>query len=506
MGMNQMPKSELSTSERDRAAEGPSSPGDPHDRDIAPSPQRRRLALHWQILIGLVGGAIAGGLIGMAGGGEIVTTYVRPVGTLFIRLITMIAAPLVLASLVVGASSITEPSKFGRIGGKTVAAFLCTTAAAITIGLVVANLLQPGAGLPADVSARLLASYQEQADARIGGAESLSVIDQLLALVPTNPFAALADGNMLQIVFFALLVGLALTLVPAERAAPVIRVFEGFTDVLIKIVELVMLMAPYGVFALIAAVTAEFGFSILGTLGWYTLAVLIGLVLHFFGVYGALVGIVARGRMPLRRFYRTLASVHLLAFSSSSSAATLPLNMATVRDRLGVSRRVTSFVLPLGATINMDGTALYQGVAAVFIAQVYGIPLDFADQAAIVLTATLASIGTAAVPGAGLVMLVIVLETVGVPVEGIALIFGVDRLLDMCRTVVNVTGDAAVAVTVAATEGELGIVEGEVPATATEEAPEAAVDLNADRLETDGDPSRSSAEGVTHETQEAQRV
>lgn len=427
-------------------------------------PRRRRLELHWQILIGLVAGAVAGGVIGMFGGGEYVTGYVRPVGTLFIRLITMIAAPLVLASLVVGASSITEPTKFGRIGGKTVAAFLCTTAAAITIGLIVANVLRPGAGVPADVSARLLTSYREQAGARISGAESLSVIDQLLAIVPTNPFAALAGGNMLQIVFFALLVGLALTLVPAERAAPVIRVFEGFTDVLIKIVELIMRMAPYGVFALIAAVTAEFGFGILGTLGWYTLAVVIGLLVHLFGVYGPLVRLAARGRIPLRRFYRSLANVHLLAFSSSSSAATLPLNMATVRERLGVSKRITSFVLPLGATINMDGTALYQGVAAVFIAQVYGIPLDFGDQVAVVLTATLASIGTAAVPGAGLVMLVIVLETIGVPVDGIALIFGVDRLLDMCRTVVNVTGDAAVAVAVAATEGELVTV-GDAPSS-----------------------------------------
>ncbi len=225
-----------------------------------------------------------------------------------------------------------------------------------------------------------------------------------------------------------------------------------------------MRLAPYGVFALIATVTADFGFSILRTLVWYTAAVATGFVLHLFGVYGTLLRLMARGRMPLRRFYRTLASVHLLAFSSSSSAATLPLNMEVVRDRLRVSERVTAFVLPLGATVNMDGTALYQGVAAVFIAQVYGIPLDLADQAAIVLTATLASVGTAAVPGAGMVMLVIVLETVGVPVEGIALIFGIDRLLDMCRTVVNVTGDAAVAVIVAATEGELETMPDEQPA------------------------------------------
>ncbi len=424
------------------------------------APARRfRLALHWQILLGLVAGAVAGSLVNAlsgAGGAAFVTAYVKPVGTLFIRLITMIAAPLVLASLVVGAASISDPRKLGRIGGKTLVLYLATTALAITIGLVLANLLRPGAGVPDDVSARLLEGYQEQAAARIERAEDLSVVDQLLALVPTNPFEALATGNMLQIVVFALIVGVALTLIPVAKAEPVIRVFDGFTDVLIKIVELVMRGAPYGVFALIAAVTAEFGFGILGALGWYALAVVLGLALHLFGVYGSMLGLLARGKMSPGRFFRAMASVQLLAFSSSSSAATLPLNMETVRDRLGVSDRVTSFVLPLGATVNMDGTALYQGVAAVFIAQVYGLSLSLADQAAIVLTATLASIGTAAVPGAGIVMLVIVLKAVGVPVEGIALIFGIDRLLDMCRTVVNVTGDATVAVVVAASEHELG--------------------------------------------------
>ena len=421
-------------------------------------PRRARLGLHWQILLGLVAGAIVGGLAGALGGPSVaaqVTVWMRPVGSVFIRLITMIAAPLVLASLIVGASSITEPRKLGRIGGKTVTLYLATTAAAITIGVTLAGLLRPGAGLPEAVQSRLLTRYSEQAAARIGRAEALSFVDQLVALVPTNPFEALATGNMLQIVVFALIVGIALTLIPAAKAEPVVRFFDGFTDVLIKIVELVMRLAPYGVFALIAAVIAEFGFGIIGTLGWYALVVVLGLGLHLFGVYGLLLRMLARGRMPLKRFYRAMTSVHLLAFSSSSSAATLPLNMETARDRLGVSERVTSFVLPLGATINMDGTALYQGVAAVFIAQVYGLSLSVADQAAIVMTATLASIGTAAVPGAGLIMLVIVLEAVGVPVEGIALIFGIDRLLDMCRTVVNVTGDAMVAVVVAASEGEL---------------------------------------------------
>ncbi len=417
----------------------------------------RRLALHWQILLGLVLGAVFGSAVNLIGGEAWiagVAAYVRPVGTLFIRLITMIAAPLVLASLIVGASSISDPRKLGRIGGKTLGLYLVTTAIAITIGLVLANLLQPGAGVPEDVSAQLLAQFEAQASTRIERAVEVSFIDQIIAIVPTNPFESMATGNMLQIVFFALAVGVALTMIPAAQAAPVIGFFSGFTDVLIKIVEGVMRLAPIGVFALIAGVTAEFGFGILGTLGWYALAVVLGLALHGFGVYGVLLRLGARA-MPLRRFYKTMASVQVLGFSSSSSAATLPLNMETVRDRLGVSERVTSFVLPLGATVNMDGTALYQGVAAVFIAQVYGLPLTLADQATIVLTATLASIGTAAVPGAGIVMLVIVLGSVGVPVEGIALIMGIDRILDMCRTVVNVTGDAAVAVVVAASEDEL---------------------------------------------------
>jgi Na+/H+-dicarboxylate symporter len=239
----------------------------------------------------------------------------------------------------------------------------------------------------------------------------------------------------------------------------VVRFFDGLTDTLIQIVSMVMWTAPLGVFALIAVVTAEFGLSVMGALGAYVAVVLFGLALHMAAVYGPMVQWLTPKGMSAWRFFRAMAPVHLLAFSSSSSAATLPLNMRTVQDKLGVSERVTSFVLPLGATVNMDGTALYQGVAAAFIAQVYGLPLSFEDHLTIVLTATLASIGTAAVPGAGIIMLVIVLETVGVPTEGVALIFGVDRFLDMCRTVVNITGDAAVAVTVAASEGELAIPE-----------------------------------------------
>ena len=424
-------------------------------------PERKRFAvpLHTQILLGLVLGAACGGLVNLAGDAvwiARVSDYVRPLGSLFIRLITMIAAPLVLSSLIVGASSISEPSKLGRIGLKTVALYLSTTALAITIGLALAALLKPGAGLPQETSADLLARYQNQTITPLERAENLSPMDRLLSLVPANPFEALATGNMLQIVFFALLAGIALTLIPREKAEPVIRFFDGFTDVLIKIVDLVMRLAPLGVFALVMAVTAEFGFAILGALGWNAGVVILGLLLHLFGVYGLILRTLVGRRMPLMRFYRAMSPVHLVAFSSSSSAATLPINMETAQ-RLGVSERVTAFVLPLGATVNMDGTALYQGVAAAFIAQVYGLPLTLMDQVEIVLMATLASIGTAAVPGAGIVMLVMVLKAIGVPVDGIALIVGIDRLLDMCRTVVNVTGDAVVAVVVAASEGELTI-------------------------------------------------
>lgn len=420
----------------------------------------KRLALHTKILIGLAAGVSVGAALNLLAPESVVgaaTVVLRPVGAIFIRLITMIAAPLVLASLIVGASSIAEPSKLGRIGLKTLALYLATTAAAITIGLILATVLRPGAGLPPEVSANLLERYQQQAQARVENAGGFSLSDQILALVPANPFEALATGNMLQIVFFALIFGVALSLIPSAKSEPVIRFFDGFTETLIKIVDLVMLLAPYGVFALIAVVIADFGFGVVGALGWYVLVVLLGLVLHVAGVYAPLVQLLTRGRMTARRFFRGMADVQLLAFSTSSSAATLPLNMETARLRLGVSDRITSFVLPLGATVNMDGTALYQGVAAAFIAQIYGVPLNFASHLTIVLTATLASIGTAAIPGAGIVMLVIVLNSVGIPAEGIALIFGVDRILDMCRTVVNVTGDAAVAVVVASSENELSV-------------------------------------------------
>jgi Na+/H+-dicarboxylate symporter len=275
----------------------------------------------------------------------------------------------------------------------------------------------------------------------------------VIGIVATNPFDALARGDMLQIVFFSLMVGVSLTAVAREKATHVISFFDGFSDLMIRMVDMIMMMAPYGVFALIAATVAEFGFDIVGTLAWYAATVVVGLLIHQFIVLGTIVRVLG-GLNPLT-FFKGIRQVMLVAFSSSSSAATLPLNMESCEKNLGVPKQITSFVLPLGATVNMDGTSMYQAIASVFIAQVYGIDLSLTAQLTIVFMAVLASIGTAPVPGVGIIMLIIVLRSVHVPEEGIALIMGIDRFLDMCRTVPNVTGDAVVSVIMARQEGVL---------------------------------------------------
>ncbi len=414
--------------------------------------QPKKLSLHWKILIAMVSGAAAGALLSAAGYAWLVTDYVKPVGSLFIRLISMVAVPLVLASLVVGVASMKDLKKLSRIGTKTFALYLVTTAVAITIGLILANLAGPGKGLDDSVKSQLRTEYSDVVKSKLSDQPQFSVTEQLLDIVPYNPFHSLATerGEMLQIVFFALFLGIALNRIPHEKAEPVVRFFDGLTDATIKIIELVMKAAPYGVFALIAAVIADFGFEILLPLGKYFFVVVAGLVLHVLIVYAPMIAFLSK--LTVRKFFKAISEVQLLAFSSSSSAATLPLNMDVCQKKLGIKEEVTGFVLPLGATINMDGTALYQGVAAVFIAQVYGIPLHWSEQLTIILTATLASIGTAAVPGVGMIMLVIVLQSVHIPPEGIALIFGVDRVLDMLRTTVNVTGDAVVASVIATQE------------------------------------------------------
>ncbi|HEM46323.1 MAG TPA: dicarboxylate/amino acid:cation symporter [Alphaproteobacteria bacterium] len=404
--------------------------------------------LHTKILLGLVLGVPVGLVLGPS------AEVLRPIGDIFIRLIRMIVVPLVFASLFVGTASLGDIRKLGRIGIKTILYYLCTTAIAITIGLTLGSIFTPGSGLEADTRDSLMASYGSEAAARIEIArEKPSIAETLVRIVPGNPVESLAEANMLQIIFFALLLGVAVTLVPNGRGQPLIGFFDALSEAMIQMVHIVMKLAPIGVLALIAVVVGQFGSAILVSLLKYSLVVIAGLVLHVVIVYTSAVRLF--GRISPAAFFRAIRPAQLIAFSTSSSNATLPVSMECAEENLGVSEEVTSFVLPLGATINMDGTALYQGVAAVFIAQVYGLSLGIGDLLTIVLMATLASIGAAGVPGIGIITLTMVLQTIGVPLEGIALILGVDRILDMCRTVVNITGDISASVVVAATEGEL---------------------------------------------------
>ncbi len=378
----------------------------------------------------------------------------KPVGDIFVRLLMMIAVPLVLASLIVGAASLTDLKHIAKIGGKTLGFYALTAVVAISIGLACANLIQPGNKMDAVSKERLMDTYQDEAKTRIDQNVSMNIVDFLVNIVPKNPFKAIADGDFLQIVFFAILTGIFLVQIPSDKAKPVITFFEGLSEAMIVLVEKIMIIAPYAVFTLIAATVAEFGFNILQTLLWYSLTVIIGLTILTFVEYPLLLK--AFTKIKVTDFFRAQKQVLAVAFSTSSSAATLPVTMDVCEKRLGVPNKIASFVLPLGTTVNMDGTALYQAVAAMFIAQVYGFDLNLTQQLTIVLTAALAAVGTAPVPGIGLIMLLIVLRSVGVPEEGIALIIGVDRILDMCRTVPNVIADSLACVVIANSEGELG--------------------------------------------------
>jgi len=405
------------------------------------------LQIYTKILIGLLLGALAGLAFGS------VIAEIKPLGTAFIRLIQMIVVPLVFASLLVGTASLGDPKKMGRIGLKTLVYYLAYTALAVLLGLALANLLEPGRGLPEEVQSRLAASYGGEAGSRATGASArASPVETLLRIIPTNPMQALSQSILLQVIFFAIFSGVALALVPRERATPVLAFFQGLGDAMIEIVHIAIRLAPYGVFALIAAVVGSFGLDVLLSLLRYSLITIAGLLLLNFS-YPPVVRLFS-GMSPLV-FMKGIRSPQLIAFSTSSSSATLPVTIQACEEKLGVPPDIASFVLPLGATVNMNGSALYHGVSAVFIAQVYGIPLTLGDQVMIVLTATLASIGAAGAPGVAVLMLVIVLEQAGIPVEGISLILGVERILDMFRTTVNITGDASAAVVIAASEGEL---------------------------------------------------
>ncbi|MCU0643163.1 MAG: dicarboxylate/amino acid:cation symporter [bacterium] len=415
-----------------------------------------KLQLYTKILIGLILGIIVGIVANQLKITPFFSTYIKPFGTAFIRLISMVVVPLVFASLFVGTASLNDIRKLGRIGGKTIGYYLCTTAIAIIIGLLLANIFKPGSGLTKATQDQLLANYSAEAQTKIDTAlKKPGIAETLIDIIPTNPIRSLAEGEMLQIIFFALILGIAITLLPQEKGAPVIKFFDGVNEAMIKLVHIIMEFAPYGVFALIATIIGEFGLGILGPLFKYSIIVIVGLFLHIAITYTLALKILAKGRIKLRRFYRGIRPAQLIAFSSSSSSATLPVTMECVEENVGVSKEISSFVLPLGATINMDGTALYQGVASVFIAQVFGMDLTLGQQLTIVLMATLASIGAAGVPGVGMITLTMVLKQIGIPLEGIALILGVDRILDMCRTIVNITGDATCAAIVAFSEGQL---------------------------------------------------
>ena len=398
------------------------------------------------------------------GWGVFVSNWISPFGKIFINLLKLIAVPLVLSSLITGVASLSDLKKLSRIGGRTISIYIATTAVAVTIGLLSVNMLQPGSTVPEDMKSKLQDTYQSSVSGRVEAAEEVkdrSALQPIVDMVPGNFFSSASNNrNMLQVVFVAIIIGIALIQINKNKAKPVLDFFEGINELVIKLVDNIMLMAPYGVFALIAdTITSIAGNNInnvlelLGALGFYMFAVIIGLLLQTLITYTIVLKLFSK--MSLKKFYQGLAPAQLLAFSTSSSGATLPVTMERCEEKLGVSEEVSSFVLPLGATINMDGTALYQAVAAVFIAQTLGMDLTLGAQLTIVLTAVLASIGTAAVPGAGVIMLVIILEAISVPSAGIALILGVDRILDMLRTVTNVTGDASVAVAVASSEGEL---------------------------------------------------
>jgi Na+/H+-dicarboxylate symporter len=406
------------------------------------------------MVLGVVYGLIANKL----GWVDFTNAWIKPWGVIFVNLLKLIAVPLVFASLIKGVASLSDISRLSRIGGKTIAIYLVSTVISVSIGLFLVNMVNPGANFDKD-SIQLTENSQSGADKKIadaGNVKQAGPLQFVVDIVPTNIFSASSDNsNMLQVIFFAILFGIAMVMLPSEKTVYVKGFFDGVNDIILQIVDLIMLAAPYGVFALLGGLVVDFGASstLFIALAKYSLTVIAGLLMMVLVVYPLILRMFTK--VKYLDFFKAISPAQMLAFSTSSSAATLPVTMERCEDHLGVSEEISSFVLPLGATINMDGTSLYQAVAAVFIAQAFGIELDLGQQLTIVLTATLASIGAAAVPGAGMVMLVIVLGAINVPTEGLALIFGVDRILDMMRTVVNVTGDATVATIVASTEGEL---------------------------------------------------
>ena len=423
----------------------------------------RKIALHWQIIIGLILGLVYGIISTKLGWGIFTFNWIAPFGVIFINLLKLIAVPLVLSSLISGVASLSDMNKLSRIGGKTIAIYIFTTAVAVSIGLISVNTLRPGDKIPSDMKIKLQSQYNNEVNKKsnnINEIKERGPLQPLVDMIPSNFFLSASNNrNMLQVVFIAIFIGIGIVKTPKNKGQPIKDFFQSLSEIVVKLVDFIMVMAPIGVFSLIAQTINKIAgnnpnqiLELLGALAYYMFAVIIGLIAHALLTYNGLIKLFTN--MSIKKFYKGIAPAQLLAFSTSSSGATLPVTMERCEEELGVSDEVSSFVLPLGATINMDGTALYQAVAAVFIAQTMGLSLGLEKQLIIILTTVLASIGTAAVPGAGIIMLVIILESINVPSQGIALILGVDRILDMIRTSINVTGDASVAVIISGLENK----------------------------------------------------
>ncbi|MCC6426857.1 MAG: dicarboxylate/amino acid:cation symporter [Phycisphaerales bacterium] len=454
---------------------------------------KQRLALHWKILIGLALGVVVGivlnqgwsaqtwksmgvgdsqaflagkpseanqGVGWLAGCIRILVDLNTLIGSLFIRFLRFIGVPVVLFALIGAVAGLGDIRKVGRVGGKTIAIFLTTGFLSVVIGVVVSNLIGPGRFVSDETRASILSKSANSASISSASdtAHALTPWKILTEIIPTNPFQSLADGQMLQVVFLSVMIGMALSMLPREKAETAIRFFDGMFEAVLILVRMAMRTAPIAVFCLVVPTVAGLGIEVLQALAAYCLTVVGGLAIVLFVLYPVITLLFTKrgNKVGYRRFFRSMAPAQLLAFSSSSSSATLPVTLQCVKERMGVSEEIAGFVCTLGTTVNMDGTALYQAVAATFLAQLYGIDLSFADQIALVLTATLISVGTPGVPGGSIVLLIVVLESLRIPTEGIAIILAVDRLLDMARTVINVSGDGMGSAVVAASEGQLG--------------------------------------------------
>jgi DAACS family dicarboxylate/amino acid:cation (Na+ or H+) symporter len=416
------------------------------------------MKLHTKILLGLLIGAALGVTANLTLGGTAplvvnVNKYVAgPVGQIFLRMLFMIVVPLVFASIALGVAGLGDLRRVGRVGGKAIGYFLITTAVAATLGLVAVNLVRPGDQLADEVRVRLLETYAKDAGARVEAAATSNFgIETIVNLVPRNPVRAMVDLDLLALIFFAFIFGAALTMIASERASPVVRFLEGLNDVVIKIVEFAMRLAPYGVTALIFGVTSRFGFDLLKPLASYVLVVLVALILHGVGVNS----LILRGLMGIspRLFFSRIRTSIITAFSTSSSSATLPTNLAVIEKNIGVPPSIAGFVLPIGSTMCMNGTAMFEGITVLFLAQVFGVDLSLGQQVVVMIMAVLTAVGAAGVPGGSIPLLVGILSMFGIPPEGIAIILGVDRILDMSRTTVNVIGDLCATTWVAKSEG-----------------------------------------------------